>query len=107
MRFHRGFLVVAACLALAAPVASARPVEQFLDPSACDAACEAQVLASRGKGAPVKPEPAANEAPSLPSADSGFDAASAAAGAAVAGLIGVAMWSLVASSRRRVRTARP
>jgi hypothetical protein len=111
-------VAVLALLALAAPVASARPVEQFLDPdTACErqwvstygtpapSSCEDQVLASRGSGGPA--EVTASAAPSLPSTDSGFDWGAAAAGAGVAGALALAGWSVLALSRRRVRTARP
>jgi hypothetical protein len=108
-----------ACLALAVPAASARPVEQFLDPAtSCEqqwvaayhtpapAACEQQVLASRGTGSPAEPSAAASAAPSLPSTDSGFDWGAAAIGAGAAGVIALFGWSVLMVSRRRVRTAR-
>jgi hypothetical protein len=112
-------LALIACLALAAPVASARPVEQFLEPeTACEqqwaraygtpapASCEQQVLASRGTGSPAEPAVAASDAPSVPSTDSGFDWGAAAAGAGAAGALALVGWSVLAVSHRRVRTAR-
>jgi hypothetical protein len=112
-------VAILACLALAAPVASARPVEQFLDPAtSCEqqwtstygtpapSSCEEQVLASRGTGAPADAPATASGTPSLPSTDSGFDWGAAAAGAGAAGVMALVGWSVLALSRRRVRTAR-
>jgi hypothetical protein len=106
-------------LALAVPAASARPVEQYLDPAtacqqqwvgtygtAAPSSCEEQVLASRGAGAPAEGTATANAVPSLPSTDSGFDWGAAAIGAGAAGLIAFAGWSVLVMSRRRVRTVR-
>jgi hypothetical protein len=108
-----------AFVALMAPAASARPVEEFLDPAtACErqwvatyhtpspSSCEEQVLASRGTGAPSGQTAAAIDAPSLPSTDAGFDWGAAGAGAGAAGTVALVGWSVLALSRRRVRTAR-
>jgi hypothetical protein len=112
-------VAVLAFLALAAPAASARPVEQFLEPAtSCEeqwaaayhtsapSSCEEQALASRGSGAPAEATVTADAAPSLPSPDAGFDWGAAAIGAGAAGAIALAGWSVLALSRRRVRTAR-
>jgi hypothetical protein len=113
-------VAVLACLALAVPAASARPVEQYLDPAtSCEQQwvaaygapaprdCVEQMLASRGSGAPEGSEVGTSGAPSLPSADEGFDWGAAAIGAGAAGLIAFAGWSVLTVSRRHVRTARP
>ena len=110
-------VAVLAFLALAAPAASARPVEQFLEPAtSCEqqwvaayhtsapSSCEEQALASRGLGAPAEATVTGDAAPSLPLTDSGFDWGAAAVGAGAALALGG--WSVLALSRRRVRTAR-
>jgi len=119
MRFRRSLLTVLACLAVAAPAASARPVEQFLDPSSsCEAqwvavyhtpapsSCEQQVLASRSSGAPAAAAAETSHSPSLPSPDGGFDVGSAVAGAGAAAVMALLIWSVPVLTRRRVRTAR-
>jgi hypothetical protein len=107
-----------ACLALAVPAASARPAEEFLEPSSpCDGtwaavyhaevagACEHQVLPSRGTGAPAPPAIAASGSAVTRPTASGFDWDSAGIGAAVAiALLSVAAMPML--SRRRVRPAR-
>ena len=112
-------VAVLAFFALAVPAASARPVEQYLDPAtSCEqqwvgtygtpapSSCEEQVLASRGTGAPAEATATASPAASLPSTDSGFDWGAAAIGAGAAGLAALAGWSVLVMSRRRVRTVR-
>jgi hypothetical protein len=112
-------VAVLAFLALAAPAATARPVEQYLDPAtACEqqwvstygtpapSSCEEQVLASRGAGAPAEGTATASAVPSLPSTEPGFDWGAAAIGAGAAGAIALGSWSVLTLSRRRVRTAR-
>jgi hypothetical protein len=114
-------LALLACLALAAPAASARPVEEFLEPSSsCEttwaaayetgapSGCEEQVLASRGTGAPAQPAAAAGGSAVARSTAAGFDWGSAAIGAAggagAIALLSVGVMPML--SRRRVRPAR-
>jgi hypothetical protein len=129
-RLARPLAGCAAAVALAAPSAAARPVEQFIDPpSPCETqwiadyqlldlgsqaprSCEEQVAASRGSGAPAPAKPTAADTfpglaatargvPRVESADAGFDWASAAIGAATAaGLVGFASLAARATSRR-------
>jgi len=108
-----------AALALTAPVAPARPVEQFLgtesSQSPCDIsreahttpACEEQALASRGTRRPTADEPSASVARDL-STDTGFSwgAAAIGAGTAVALLALGSMAALALTGRGRIRAAR-
>jgi hypothetical protein len=102
VRLPRSLAVAAAALALAAPSAAARPMN---DQPARLSEQETQVLASRGVGAPV---PATHTStPRLESADTGFDWGSAGIGAAATGaLLLVAVAGFGASQRTRMRLAR-
>jgi hypothetical protein len=107
-----------ATLALAAPAAPARPVEQFLgthsSPSACDHSpashpapnCNAQAL-PRPSAAPTGDVSPASPARDL-STDAGFSWGAAAIGAGTAlGLLALASMAAIAlSGRARIRTAR-
>lgn len=105
MRFRRSLAVVPlAVLALVTPAAQARPA---LDSPSHVSQTEAQVIASRGVGAP-EPAGVTSSAPRVQSTDPGFDWASAAIGAGV-GFSALALLALGAVSmggRRHMRTAR-
>jgi hypothetical protein len=94
--------VAAAALALAAPSAAARPIDNR---PARLSEQEIQTLASRGIGAPV---PATHtRTPRVESADTGFDWGSAGLGAAATGgLLLVAIGGFGAAQRARMRLAR-
>ena len=107
-----------AALALAAPVAPARPVEQFIgtaSPNPCDvsssahnaSACKQQARKSRGSGGPTADLPSASVARAL-TTDTGFGwgAAAIGAGTAVALLALGSMAALALTGRGRIRTAR-
>lgn len=123
---HRNFALAAAAvlaaLALTAPPAPAATAEQFLGPQSsenvCELgrdthdtrpahACEEQVVAARGVGAPSTTEVATvSPAPEDP-ADPGFSWSAAAIGAGTAGLLILAsVFVLAVTGRVRVRTAR-
>jgi hypothetical protein len=93
-----------AALALTAPVAAARPVEQFLGTESTQSpcaisrealtspACEEQALASRGTGRPTADVPAASVARDV-STDTGFSWGAAAIGAGTAvALLALGRW---------------
>jgi hypothetical protein len=108
-----------AALALTAPVAPARPVEQFLgtesSQSPCDVsreahitpACEEQALASRGTGRPTADVPSASVARDV-STGAGFSwgAAAIGAGSAVALLALGSVAAVALTGRGGIRTAR-
>jgi hypothetical protein len=107
-----------AALALAAPVAPARPVEQFIgtpSQNPCDvssnahnaSACKQQAQESRGSGGPTAELPSASVARDL-TTDTGFSwgAAAIGAGTAVALLALGSMAALALTGRGRIRTAR-
>ena len=107
-----------AALALAAPAASARPVEQFIgtvpqNPCAVSSsahnasACKQQAQESRGSGEPTADLPSASVARDL-TTDSGFSwgAAAIGAGAAVALLALGSVTALALTGRGHIRTAR-
>jgi hypothetical protein len=135
LRSTRLFRWLAACgtaIALAAPSASAAPVEQFLDhPRACETqwiaeyqlldlgsqaqrSCEEPVRSVSGTATPTEDRAfpglaaAARDIPRVESTEPGFDWASAAIGAATAvGLLALAFVAALATSRRgRPGTAR-
>jgi hypothetical protein len=135
-RLFRCLAASVAAVALAAPSASAAPVEQFLEtPRACEtqvvakyrvparvplsSSCDEQAVPSRATGAPVPGKPteadafpglaaAARDVPRAESTDPGFDWASAVIGAATAaGLFAFGSLAAMAVGRRnQVRTAR-
>jgi hypothetical protein len=107
-----------AALALTAPVAPARPVEQFIGTASqnpCDvstqahnaSACKQQARESRGSGGPTADLHSASVARDL-TTDTGFSwgAAAIGAGTAVALLALGSMAALALTGRGRIRTAR-
>ena len=107
-----------AALALAAPVAPARPVEQFIgtaSPNPCDvssnahnvSACKHQAQESHRSGGPTADVPSASVARDL-TTDTGFSwgAAAIGAGTAIALLALGSMAALALPGRGRIRTAR-
>ena len=104
MKSRRTPVVVAlTALALAAPVAQAKPSSPENWRSVSDIAVadtEAQVLASRGQGAP---DP---QTPRIASADDGFDWRTAAIGGGVAFAVLGSLGAAGVSARGGLRTAR-
>jgi hypothetical protein len=97
------FVVALTALVLAAPAAQAKPGapenwRAVSDVSVADT--EAQVLASRGQGAPVP------EATGVESADAGFDWGTAAVGGGVALAVLGSLGAAGVSARGGIRTAR-
>ena len=97
------FVVALTALALAAPAAHAKPSgpENWRSVTAVNVAdTEAQVLASRGQGAPVP------QSPRVESADAGFDWGTAAIGGGVAFAVLGSLGAAGVSARGGLRTAR-
>ena len=97
------FVVALTALALAAPAAHAKPSgpENWRSVSAVSAAdTEAQVLASRGQGAPAPPTQR------VASADDGFDWGTAAVGGGIAIAVLGSLGAAGVSARGGRRTAR-
>jgi hypothetical protein len=109
-------------LALAAPMAPARPVEGFFGSDAsqnvCEMwrdthgvriarPCEERVPASRGIGAPSRAASPSNTVPDM-ATDPGFDwgAAAIGAGAALVLMVLAAIAAVALNGRARIRTAR-
>jgi hypothetical protein len=100
----RALALSVAGLALGTAPALARPA---IDPQARYSSAEAQVLASRGVGAPTTPVRPQHAAPRVQSADGGFDWGSAGVGAAATGgLVLIAIGGFGAAHRARIRLAR-
>lgn len=107
-----------AALALTAPFAPARPVEQFIEPASqnpCDvssnahnaSACKQRAQESHRSGGPTADLPSASVARDL-TTDAGFSwgAAAIGAGTAVALMALGSMAALALTGRGRIRTAR-
>jgi hypothetical protein len=103
MHRHRSSVAIAlAALALAAPVAQARPIDPPIGTFT-----EEEQRALRGESAARAPEPLpATTAPRVQSTASGFDWGSAAVGASAGILALLTVGALSAGGRRRLRTSR-